>query len=370
MAIQTPATEPRSEAVTELSPIVPAGIRELSWQELQQVIAAADATRDAEFASSALNSDEARKRLAPRHPMLDQAYFIKTDQADNFFQVAFDHAVARKAGLYAIGEHRVGKTKAIQYAVQQLRKYLPFMAVFVYDAETTPHLTKAAWSRHVLKQWRYPIQPKQDAQLVLLRCLATGAALAGGHTCVLFIDEAQKLTIEVLEYLAEIWNELRPTFILVPILVGRPGLLTNLAPMAPPPIKTRFFVKVLEMGGIPSLDALTKYLAAYDGPLKYPEQSDWSYSRFFLRAAFDQGWRLEREAAAFWQQLVTASQADPGKIAKRGFRLAFVTDAIHTFLLDGMPLLLEEPKLASHFGGSAERWLETILSVSEHELII
>lgn len=357
------------EAFSELTLVAPAGLREMSWPELCDLIEAADAKRDAEFAGADLNIESDRVRLAAKHPMLDQLYFIKTDASEAFYQVVFDHAIARKSGLYGIGEHRVGKTKAIQYAVQRLRAELPFMAFFVYSAETRHRLNKAALCRDILKQWKYPLQQKQDPSAVLLRVLMTGAAQAGGHDCVLFIDEAQKLDAADLGFIAEIWNDLRPLFVLLTVLVGRPGLASNLLKITPADIRTRFFVKLFNMAGIRSPTALRDYLKAYDTILTYPEGSEWSYSRYFLRPAFDCAWRLENEALTFWDQLVQTSQAKPRIIKETGFRLAFVTDAIHTFLLDSMKLLGEQPETARTLHGSPERWAEVILAVTERDLI-
>lgn len=318
-----------------------------------------------------LNSKEHRIRLAPRHPMLDQHYTVHTEEIEHFIDLCIDWALARKSGLYVYGHYRQGKTKAINSAIDDLKTRLPFTAVLSCIGQRNLHQSKENFCLYLLDHWGHSITDRRRnmrVEPVLLNFLMSQCEEVGGRQCVLFIDEAQLFSVQHYRYLLEIWNSMRDRgYILSTILVGQPGLtqLKDLtSEMDHGAVVSRFFVKSHSISGIKSEDMLSRFLESYDDALHFPVGSTWSYSRFFLNAAFEHGWRLKNESSVFWQALCSESGAKPQEIKSSGFRLAWIVDAIHGFLLDGMKAD------ASKFHGTVDTWKELLSASTDRRLMI
>lgn len=317
-----------------------------------------------------INSVDLRRDLAPRHPMMDQGYLIVTPEIEALHDVVFDWVVARKSGLFIAGLHRQGKSKALEYILNLLRDELPFMAFLRCDAKRLASQTKPQFCADILRQFGYAadLLKKGRAEEILEHFFLTACARAGGKHCVLFVDEAQLWTVTQYRYLLEIWNRVRNEgCILSTVLVGQeslPSLRTLTGNLDHGAVVARFFVKMHKFSGVRDITALSEILTSYDEKLFYPEESDWSYSRYFLQQAFDDGWRLERETLTFWTALKEVAGQRAGAAKRTGFRTAWVIDAIHSFLLDGMK------NDGVDFQGSQTRWAECLLSGTSEDLII
>lgn len=318
-----------------------------------------------------LSERETRIKLLLRHPMLEHGYVASTQEIKNFKNIVFDWVVARKSGLYASGLHRQGKTTALNQTIEQLQSDLPFVAFLSFSGQRGINQTKPAFCRQLLSHWGYDSLARErgsQPERLLANFLMLQCSLVNGRQCVIFIDEAQLLSIQHYRYLLEIWNDLRAHgFILCTVLVGQPDLkllktLTDESDHGA--VVSRFFVKHYEFGGIKSQPMLADFLRHYDQDLTYPAGSTWTYSRFFLQQAFDRGWRLEGEAPLLWNALLGITQAKAAAIRTTGFRLAWIVDAIHSFLLDGMP------KDSKSFHGSVQMWEECILSGADETSIL
>lgn len=312
-----------------------------------------------------------RQVLALRHPMLDHGYATETQEIEDFRDIVFDWVISRKSGLFACGLHRQGKTTAVNIVVEYLRKELPFIAFLRCDGERDIHQSKKSFCLYMLSEFGYPVESiKRDArpQTILANLMMTACAKVGGRQCVLFIDEAQLFSVAQYRFLLEIWNEMhRHGFLFGTVLIGQPDLrslkdLTSEADHGA--VVSRFFVKEYEFGGVKSEEMLANLLAHFDSDLTYPEGSDWTYSRFFLCKAFDHGWRLKGEAPLLWEALRRISQEKKSVIKTSGFRMAWIIDAVHSFLLDGMANDSEK------FRGTIDMWEECLLSGAEADLVL
>lgn len=312
-----------------------------------------------------------RIRLAARHPMLDQRYAITTTEIEHFHDLAYDWSLARKSGLYVTAFHRQGKTTAIRASLASLEEELPFIAFLTCNGQRLTIKTKEAFCRYMLDSLEYPsaeIRRGARPEVVLANLLMAKCAERGGNQCVLLIDEAQLFSVVHYRYLLELWNILRSQgFILSTILVGQPDLkrlrdLTDESDHGA--VVARFFVKGYTMSGIKNLEMLRIFLEHYDSKLFYPSDSMWSYSRFFVKEAFDRGWRLASEAANYWEALCNISEAKPNAIKTSGFRLAWIVDTIHGFLLDAMA------KDKPSFHGSVALWEELLQNSTDTKFIV
>lgn len=318
-----------------------------------------------------LNVKSERVRLAGRHPMLDQRYAITTPEIEHFHDIAYDWSIARKSGLFVTGLHRQGKTTAIQSTIANLQEELPFIAFLRCNGQRLTIKTKEAFCRYLLDSWEYAsaeIKRNARPEIVLANWIMVKCAERGGNQCVLLIDEAQLFSVAHYRYLLELWNALRSQgFILCTILVGQPDLKQLRAitdELDHGAVVARFFVKGYTMGGIKTQSMLGRFLRHYDSLLVYPAGSKWFYSRFFVKEAFDRGWRLESEAKNFWAALGAVSDAKPNEIKSSGFRLAWVVDTIHGFMLDAMA------KDKPSFHGSAALWEELLQQSTDSKFVV
>lgn len=337
----------------------------MTLDALHRVAEGIEATLESEFDCD-LTNFENRIRLACRHPMLDAAYVIATPEVQRFYATVYDFVLARKSGLYLYGKYRIGKSKAIEYTIPRLEKEFPFMAFWVYDGERKPHVNKERFSRDILEAWNYPFQRNQVSSKVLERFMMTRAVEAGGRVFVLFIDEAQMLSIQHFRFLLETWNGLRRHgFVLVVVLVGQESLPDKkeiIGELDHGAVVARFFTMPGAIGGLRSERELALYLGAFDSELVYPVGSGWSYSRFFLQHAYDGGWRLEASAKHLWAVLNETFKPASRSLLQDGFRLDVVTDTVHSFLMDNMQHDLPQ------FDASYQRWqcaLLTAVDVAE-----
>lgn len=327
-----------------------------------------DESKSAKFLESDINSIKVRVRLASLHPMLESDYFIDTIDTENFYNVVFDHVFARKSGLYITGEFRVGKSKNIDNTISRLKVDIPSIYADSFSGTRNIKQSKSSFCHDILNSFKYNSSPHQKPIEALPRYLMTKAVMAGSRTCVLFVDEAQMLTVIQLRYLLEIWNDLRREgFLLVTILVGQSNLdylmqLTEEQDHGA--VIARFFVNRFSLGGVHSKEGLEKYLSAYDNKLFYPIDSNWSYSKFFRKTAFDAGWRLESEGERFWNTLMERSRANSASLRKNGFRLAFINDAIHSFFIDSM----KEENMSEK--AALKLWGQSVSSAASNELLI
>lgn len=336
-------------------------------RQIEEAATKLEANRLERFTAADLNSKDQRRGLAASHPMLEQRYYIETNDTAAFYEIVYDHILVRKSGLYVVGAYRVGKTTSVNKAIERLKKDVPWVATFCHSATRKANQSKKAFCEEMLSSFRYPWTTHAEPVSLVARFLMSLTVEAGSRTCVLFVDEAQMLTIVQLRYLLEIWNELRQEgFILVTVLVGQEGLVslkTLTAEADHGAILARFFVNKYVLGGLHSLDDVQQYLAAYDNDLRYPNP-DWPYTKFFCQQAFENDWRLANEAEHFWNALRDHSGAADRMLAYTGFRLAFVNDAIHAFLLDSMK------SDRKSFQGSPANWREAVSLAAESDLFI
>jgi len=348
--------------------LLAADSKKMSDEALESALFKLESIRTQKFLERDLTDIQNRAEICYLHPMLESRYFIDTDEASDFCKIVYDYVIARKSGLYCTGEFRVGKTKAIQNTIEKLRQDAEWAAIFYHSATRDMRQTKKAFCLELLRSFGQEAVGA-DAATRLERFLITEAVNSGSRTCVVFIDEAQMLTVMQLRYLLEIWNGLRAEgFLLITILVGQKNLvslkqLTSAEDHGA--VIARFFVKGFSLGGLHSPDDLRKYMIAFDSILFFPFNSLWSYSRFFRQQAFDSGWRLESEYEILWKCLVERAAPDERMLRYSGFRLAFVNDAIHSYFLDSMRLEANGEKISP-----TAAWKDAVMSAASSDLLI
>jgi hypothetical protein len=123
---------------------------------------------------------------------------------------------------------------------------------------------------------------------------------SGYNWFVMFADEAQRLDVIEYEWLRDVHDELERRGVrMTTLLVGQPDLLNQKSAFRlsrQTHIVSRFMIDELQFHGLVTADDAATCLAGYDQTY-YPERSDWSYTRYFLPAAYSTGFRLVNQAA-------------------------------------------------------------------------
>jgi|APLak6261670569_1056079.scaffolds.fasta_scaffold01676_2 hypothetical protein len=308
-----------------------------------------------------------RQALLAVHPMLDRRYVLDTDVIEFVYGLVFEWAMLRKSGLVFTGRQRNGKTYACFRIIERLERDLPHLPVLYMTAERAQNERKEKYFLRQLERLQFPTatgSKKASWQQIFSHFLITQCMNKGSRSVLLIVDEAQCMTIKEFSYLIEIWNVLRlQGYQLCTVLVGQPELKQLVASSEEedyPEVKGRFFVQDHPFLAVRTQEELRRLLRQYDEELFFPEhQRDWSYSRFFSHASYDAGWRLVDETKALWDALDLVHQGG-GK--RNGYRMTWITDAVHHFLTD---CLASQPSLPTN----KEKWLETIQLVANLEML-
>ena len=159
-----------------------------------------------------------------------------------------------------------------------------------------------------------------------------------GSQFVLVLDEIQLLNDTDFEQLLVLHNVLDLKKIrMTTISFGQPEILhkvTSLLAKGQTQIIARFLSENLAFEGCSSLDGLKFLLNGYDENSEYPDDSGWTYTRFFLPLAFANGFRLKKYARKIWFALCKAM----GSKSDKGVPMEHVCATIEYLLLAGRKL--------------------------------
>ncbi|WP_429560104.1 ATP-binding protein [Paraburkholderia youngii] len=210
-------------------------------------------------------------------------------------------------GAIIYGHTRWGKTYGIRYCSRLLKQDLPRVVVLTVSSPRNPPRSEGGFFGVLLESAQHA-RPDTGSGFRLRRRLYNRyselVANASGNTLVLFVDEAQRLEILHYEWLRDVQDKLGERGIrMFVFLVGQPGILNSRSAFCSDvdtsQIVSRFMVDVMPFSGLRAAADLKMPLDAYDRSA-FPEDSDWTYTRFFLPRAFDAGFRLGDQMQVVW----------------------------------------------------------------------
>ncbi|MNW37248.1 hypothetical protein D3C74_142870 [compost metagenome] len=236
------------------------------------------------------------------HPIETGRYFIGTQEVKRMYNHIKQWIENRAPGGIAHGRPRLGKTWAISY----MEKELPIdfgedLPVLKIRCQQNTRINENSYYEELLTQLghelpyagRKPI--KSDR---LNKFLQEKAERSGSNRIVLFIDDAQRLVPLQYNVLMDIYNYLKECGIsMTAILVGQEELKhvrSAFIHAKQGQIVGRFMVHEYKFSGIKTKEELRICLNGYDSLSEYPEQSGWSYTRYYFPDAYDQGFRLQQ----------------------------------------------------------------------------
>lgn len=244
-----------------------------------------------------------RPLIPPKtHPIETGRYFIGTREVRRMYTNIKQWVENRAPGGIAYGRPRLGKTTAIRY----LEKELPIdfgedITILKLKCEQNTRINENTYYEEILKQLGHAL-PYSGRKTIksdrLYKFLQEKAEHSSSNRIVLFIDDAQRLVPLQYNILMDIYNYLIDCGIsMTAILVGQEELKhvrSAFINAKQGQIVGRFMVHEYKFSGIKSKDELQTCLNGYDSLSEYPDQSGWSYTRYYFPDAYEQGFRLEQ----------------------------------------------------------------------------
>lgn len=262
-------------------------------------------------------SENQRRDLYESHPVVTKDYLVITPVVRKVYGLIRDRVYMRTTGTFMYAAPRVGKTTCAKATQQLLQAEFPRIHVMCFSAE--PSRQKSALLQDILAADKLYVSKNpryKDLQRQLHIHVQSSLAMREGNQFVLIADEMQNLSEENLIDLATIHNRLQTLGIrMTTIGFAQPEIMdrhTALLETGQSFLIARFLSEPIPFSGCTSIEDLSEILGAYDLTLRYPEDYDHTYTRFFLPLAYDNGFRLSNNADAIWRKLRAAAKGLSG----------------------------------------------------------
>jgi hypothetical protein len=276
------------------------------------------------------------------HPIFNPlAFYIETPMIEELRTVIARWLWNGHTGGYIVGHARVGKSRAIRKAVENLttRGGQPIPS-FYMDFHQRDRATIASVFRNLKRALNLKLRIREVADEMsddILHCFADAAFGNAHRYVILVVDEVQRATTQQLLAFTELYDILirlqTNLFVLFIANVGESdALLKEIADNKHEQIRGRFFINGHSYHGLRSYQDLEACLRQYD-ELRCPADGP-TVTEVFLPSQYAQGWRLHKLAVPIWQMYREEFQ-QPLHLESWGMQ--YFTAAIKTLLVDYLP---------------------------------
>lgn len=251
----------------------------------------------------------ARSSIATdRHPILTRRYTIVTPMIQLLAAEIVQWIKNGVTGAIVEGDPRLGKTKARRFIAMCLASHFARLPVYSMIARLYAHPSERVFFGDMLKAFKHSMYSEGTAAQRrdrLIEGVTSIVQSSGQERVVLLIDQAHRLLEMHYDWLVDFHDELSERGIeLFVFLFGQRELSTireELRRAGKAQIIGRFMVDRLEYRGIRNLTELKACLNCYDEDARFPEDSDWTFTRYFFEQPYARGWRLSQQAPALWK---------------------------------------------------------------------
>lgn len=249
------------------------------------------------------------------HPIVIKDYTVSTPMITATYSLIRERVWTRRTGSFLYARPRMGKTRCAKAIRDLLSVEFSNVHLMHLSADQRRSNTDIGLISDILEAEGLSTQKRLTYKQMLTRLLVhieTNVAARAGSQVVLLIDEMQMLSESDLRTLLVLHNRLEMDdvamttlgFAQPEILETRSALITTKAFN----LIARFLSEPIPFDGCGRREDLAKILIAYDDEKRYPENTDWTYTRFFLSEAYDAGFRLNKYADLLWSLLIDASK--------------------------------------------------------------
>lgn len=243
------------------------------------------------------------------HPVLTRKYTLVSPTMERVAAEVVAWIRNGVSGATIEGETRTGKSKTRRFVARVIEHNFPRTTIVSYLASRTDDRRRSdcGFFGSLLKAIKHPLWDKGNiAQRRdrLIERLVDLAQTSGVPKCVLLIDEAEYLSEVDFHHLAGIFNELDERSIELHTYQFGRAEISNVREAirrnGQTQLLTRFFEDRIEFHGIRKLNEMKACLSRYDTHARFPENTGWTYARYYCPEAFSKGWRLADCAQQFW----------------------------------------------------------------------
>jgi hypothetical protein len=274
------------------------------------------------------------------HPIISKRYVIVTPQIEALCAEAVNLVHNRTPGGLFWAAPRTGKSSGIDMVEVEFQTVFPGMPVMTLPAWDYTVPKEGAFMQDLLKAVGHALVKKgspEEKRDRLVELMAQLAVDAGNGRIVLIIDEAQQLHEKHYKWLMGIHNLLAKRAVhLITLLVGQHELVHQRSAFlraAKENIVGRFMVQMFQFHGIQNAEEMAESLSAYDIE-EYPENSGWSYTRYFVPELFAEGWRAKNLADLLWGCFFEARKLAPPKKAPKEIQMQYFCRTVEYVLVN------------------------------------
>lgn len=228
------------------------------------------------------------------HPIETGRYLLPTNEINRLYQKINQCLNNRFPGAIIYGRPRLGKTRAIKYLTLILPETFNNLPIFFIKCRQYKNPNEAVFFEDILRDVGHSVIFSGKANIKrdrLMKCLLEKADISGQKRIVFFIDDAQRLHELQFGWLMDIYNELDSNGTsLTVFLVGQKELADQRSVfinLDKQQIIGRFMVQQYKFKGIITKEDLYECLSGYDLECEFPENSNFSFTRFYFPKAYD-----------------------------------------------------------------------------------
>lgn len=266
---------------------------------------------------AAVDADEVLKNRAEyfdAHPLLVGKQILPTPLLLRLLATVKPLVLLRATGCWLSGPSGIGKSSAETFLEAWLPKCSPLIQVVRYNGQTQSQLSVRGFHQRMLIALKVA---RLSGETIPLRDRVQNALLERARRnrkplIVLLIDEGQAMNVGEFYFLKDLGNDFAPTEAqIVTIMMGQEPGTSQFVEELKLDVKSRFGLRRLLFPAYSTVEDFAGLLGAIDRAV-YPQNTDLTWTRFFLPQAYDAGFRLEGQAA----NLVSALRAIVGGKAR------------------------------------------------------
>lgn len=246
------------------------------------------------------------------HPIENGNYCIPTNEILSLYAEVSKWISNRSPGGIIYGRPRLGKTRSIKFLQAFLKQeFGENLPVFHMCCNLYRNPNESTFFGDLLKDLGHSLYLSGKADVKrdrTIKFLLERAEISAQHRIILFIDDAQRLFELNYGWLMDIYNQLdRYNVGMTVILVGQEELThqrSSFIQSGKMQLVSRFMIHEYKFSGVKSVEDLRACLEGYDLESEYPENSGWSFTRYYFPEAFAEGRRLADCAEEIFEQFV------------------------------------------------------------------
>lgn len=259
-------------------------------------------------------SPEKRDKLFEFHPVCEQQYRLQTPVQERVYALVRERVWARRTGIYFHGAPRLGKSTCAEEVQALLNEEFERIYVLLVSVRGSLRHSECHMFQQILEASKHKLHTRKTPHVLFVNAktdIVMQVRRRQGSQFVLILDEMHLLNDYDLQKLLTLHNALAIENVkMTTVSFAQPEILhkvTGLLTKGQRQIIARFLSEPVSFEGCSSAAELKTLLKGYDEHSEFPENSGWSYTKFFLPEAFENGFRISNFSGEIWEELIKVS---------------------------------------------------------------